>query len=78
MDIKSNTKVKRGLFFLLSSTIQQQFNFKLFWLFKSFDEMEGKVCLSSNMVNLFNGEGDLIAWLVKVKLVAGLQKVHDL
>ena len=48
-----------------------------FWHFKSFDEMDGKVQLSSNMAKPLNGEGDLMAWLAKVKLVASLQKVPD-
>ena len=34
------------------------------------NEMEGKVRLSSDMVKSFDGEGDLMAWLAKVKLVA--------
>ena len=30
------------------------------------------------MIKPFNGEGDLVAWLSKVKLVAKLQEVKDL
>ena len=41
-------------------------------------EMKGKVHLSSDMVKLFDGEGDLMACLAKVKLVARLQKIPDL
>ena len=40
--------------------------------------MEGKIHLSSDIVKLFNGEGDLMALLVKVKLVSRLQKVLEL
>ena len=46
--------------------------------FKSYNQMEGKVHLSSDMSKLFNGEDDLMAWQVKVKLVTRLQKVLDL
>ena len=36
------------------------------------------VKLSRDMIKPFNGEGDLVAWLSKVKLVAKLQEVKDL
>ena len=32
-------------------------------------EIEGKVCLTSNMVKSFDGEGDLMDWLAKVRLM---------
>ena len=75
VDIKFNTKDKEELF--LSNTIQQQLNFKLFQYFKSFDDMEQKVCLSSDMVKPFNGEGVLMTWLAKIKLITRLQKVPN-
>ena len=34
--------------------------------------------ITSDMIRAFTGEGDLVAWLKKVKLVAKLQKVTDL
>ena len=39
--------------------------------------MEEKVHFSSDMVKSFDGEGDLMAWLTKVKLVTRLQKMDD-
>ena len=40
--------------------------------------MKGKVRLSSDMVKSFDSEGDLMAWLAKLKLVVRLQKIPDL
>ena len=37
-----------------------------------------KVRLSNDMVKSFDGEANLMAWLMKVKLVARLQKIPDL
>ena len=37
-----------------------------------------EVKLSKDMIKPFNGEGNLVAWLSKVKLVAKLQKISDL
>ena len=37
-----------------------------------------EVKLSKDMIKPFNGEGNLVAWLSKVKLVAKLQKITDL
>lgn len=39
--------------------------------------MTGKVRLSSDVMKSFNGEGDVVAWLKKVKLVAKLRKIDD-
>ena len=36
-----------------------------------------KVRLGSDILNPFSGEGDVVAWLKKVKLVARLQLVDD-
>ena len=36
-----------------------------------------KVKLGSGIIKPFNGEGDVVAWLTKVELVARLQKVDD-
>lgn len=36
------------------------------------------VKISSDMIRPFTGEGELVAWLKKVKLVAKLQKISDL
>ena len=37
-----------------------------------------EIKLSRDMIRPFKGEGDLVAWLSKVKLVAKLQKIDDL
>ena len=37
-----------------------------------------EVKLSKDMIKPFNGEGNLVAWLSKVKLIAKLQKITDL
>ena len=37
-----------------------------------------KVCLGSDILKPFSGEGDVVAWLKKVRLVARLQHVNDI
>ena len=34
--------------------------------------------LSSNILRPFTGEGDVVAWLNKLKLVAKLQRIEDI
>ena len=36
-----------------------------------------KVCLGSDILKPFSGEGDVVAWLKKVRLVVRLQHVND-
>ena len=36
-----------------------------------------KICISSDIIKPFSGEGDVVAWLKKVRLVARLQKVDN-
>ena len=36
-----------------------------------------KVCISNNIIKPFSGEGDVEAWLKKVRLVAKLQQVDN-
>ena len=36
-----------------------------------------KVCISNDIIKPFSGEGDVVAWLKKVRLVAKLQQVDD-
>ena len=36
------------------------------------------VKVTSDMIRLFSGNGDVLAWLKKVQLVAQLQKITDL
>ena len=36
-----------------------------------------KVCISSDVINPFSGEGDVVVWLKKFRLVVRLQKVGD-
>lgn len=38
----------------------------------------GKLRLNTDMMKPFSAEGDLTAWLAKVKLVTRLQKIPDL
>ena len=40
--------------------------------------MEGKLKVSADVIKPFTGEGDVMAWLKKVKLVAKLQKITAL
>lgn len=40
--------------------------------------MEKMLKVSSDMLKTFSGEGNLIAWLAKIKPVAKLQKFHDI
>ena len=40
--------------------------------------MAGKVKISSDMMQCFTGEGDVVAWLKKGKLVAKLMGIEDL
>ena len=48
------------------------FDYKLSGPFKM------SVKISSDIIKPFTGEGELVAWLKKVKLVAKLQKISDL
>ena len=36
-----------------------------------------KVRISNDIINLFSGEGDVVVWLKKMRLVAKLQLVDD-
>lgn len=56
------------------------FYFKLFqqiWLFINFPKM-AKLKLSSNIIKPFHGDGDVVTWLKKLKLVARLHKIEDI
>ena len=41
-------------------------------------KMGERVRLSSGILRLFTGKGDVVAWLNKLKLVAKLQKIEDI
>ena len=45
--------------------------------FSTTEKMDEQVGLSSNILKLFTGEGDVVAWLYKLKLVTKLQKIED-
>ena len=48
-------------------------------LFQHEEIMEsGLLRLGKDVIQPFNGEGDVVGWIKKVKLVAKLQKVQDL
>ena len=49
---------------------------KLFWLKEIMES--GLLRLGKDVIPPFSGEGDVVGWIKKVKLVAKLQKVQDL
>ena len=53
--------------------------FFLYKLFRRKEIMEsGLLRLGKDVIPPFSGEGDVVGWIKKVKLVAKLQKVQDL